>query len=307
MSYLFIIDDPLSLKIKKDTSLHIMKEFIRQKKEIYCCGINDLSINENNKTEVFCSRVINIAKKINIEDKMLKDAKQFHTIFVRKDPPFNQSYLNASFILDHISNAGGNVINEGASLRNHNEKLGILQFPKLISPTIVSSSPDFINKFISKNKKVILKPLDGMAGNGIFLVTPQDQNINVIIETMTLESNQAIMAQKFIPEISDGDKRIILIDGEPIPYALARIPKEKEVRANLAKGGQGFIQKLTSRDNEIITSIKPYLKKYNFRFVGIDIIGNFLTEINVTSPTGLVEIENQTKIKFVESIVDALA
>jgi glutathione synthase len=303
MSYIFIIDKPENLKIRKDTTIHLMKEFIRQEKEIFCCGINDLTIDEHNEVIFSCNKIKKINNKIDLEQSIIKNAKYFKTIFVRKDPPFDQIYLNTTFIVDHISQTGGKVINPGSSLRNHNEKMGILQFPDLISPTLVSASPMMLKKFINKNKKVILKPIDGMAGNGIFMVTSMDPNLNVILETM-ITNNRLIMAQKFISDIKKGDKRIILVDGEPIPYALARIPQNNEIRANLAKGGKGIIQQLSDKDMYIINTIKPYLKHNKFRFVGIDIIGEYLTEINVTSPTGLVEIEEQSKTNFTESIVN---
>ncbi len=307
MSYLFIIDEPSSLKIQKDTTVHLMKEFIKQERIIFCCGISELIIDENNEIKFLCNRIKKINDKLELEGLMVKNAANFKKIWVRKDPPFDQAYLNASFILDHIKGAKDKVINPGSSLRNHNEKLGILEFPELISPTIVSSSGLIIKKFINKHKKVILKPIDGMAGNGIFMVSSKDQNLNVILETITSSGNQVIMAQKFIPDIKKGDKRIILIDGEPIPFALARIPQNNEIRANLAKGGKGIIQKISAKDNKIIEAIKPYLKQHHLRFVGIDIIGGYLTEINVTSPTGLVEIEAQAKINLTESIVNALS
>lgn len=307
MSYLFIIDEPSNLKIQKDTTVHLMKEFMMQGRIIFCCGISDLIIDENNEVKFLCKRIIKINDKLELEGLMVKNAANFKKIWVRKDPPFDEAYLNASFILDHIKGAKDKVINPGSSLRNHNEKLGILQFPELISPTIVSSSGLIIKKFINKHKKVILKPLDGMAGNGIFMVSPKDQNLNVILETITSSSNQVIMVQKFIPDIKKGDKRIILIDGEPLPFALARIPQNNEIRANLAKGGKGIIQKISAKDNKIIEAIKPYIKKHHLRFVGIDIIGEYLTEINITSPTGLVEIQAQAKINLTEYIVNALS
>lgn len=303
MSYIFIIDSPANLNIQKDTTVHLMKEFMRQDKEIFCCGINDLTIDEQNEVIFSCNKIKKISNKIKLEKSTINNAKDFKTIFVRKDPPFDQTYLNATFIMDHISNAGGIVINPGSSLRNHNEKMGILQFYNHISPTLVSACPTMLKKFINENKKVILKPIDGMAGNGIFMASANDPNLNVILETM-IANDQLIMAQKFIPDIKKGDKRIILIDGEPIPYALARIPQKNEIRANLAKGGKGIIQKISDKDMHIINTIKPYLKQNNFRFVGIDIIGEYLTEINVTSPTGLVEIEAQSKTNFTESIVN---
>ncbi len=306
MSYIFIIDRPANLKINKDTSVHLMKEFIRQEKEIFCCGIEDLTVNEQNEVIFSCNKIKKINDKIDLEKPTIKNAKDFKTIFVRKDPPFDQTYLNATFIMDNISEAGGNVINPGSSLRNHNEKMGILQFSHLTSPSLVSTCPIILKKFINENKKVILKPIDGMAGNGIFMVTAKDTNLNVILETM-IDRNRFIMAQKFIPDIKKGDKRIILIDGEPIPFALARIPQNNEIRANLAKGGKGVIQQISDKDMHIINTIKPYIQQNNFRFVGIDIIGEYLTEINVTSPTGLVEIEEQSKINFVESIVNGFS
>ena len=307
MSYLFIIDEACSLNIAKDTSVQLIKEFINQKKDVYCCEIHNLSIDNGMRGNVLCSLINSIGTQINLAEQKMVLASKFKKIFVRKDPPFNQAYLNLTFILDHIKMEGVEVINDGASLRNHNEKLSILQFNDIISPTIVSSSTEMLKNFIGEHKKVILKPIDGMAGNGIFMVTSSDQNMNVILETMISDTNQLVMAQKFIPEVKYGDKRIILIDGEPLPYALARIPQNNEIRANLAKGGKGIIKKLSENDMAIVAAIKPYLRKNNFRFVGIDVIGNYLTEINVTSPTGLVEIQNQAKVNFSKSIVDALS
>lgn len=307
MSFLFIIDKPTVLKIQKDTTVHLMKEFLKQEKEIFFCEMNNLTINQNNLVKFNCNRIKKIVDEIEYDQPKIMSGQDFKKIWMRKDPPFDQNYLNASFILDHVSKSGVEVINSGSSLRNHNEKLCILHFPNIISPTIVSSSPTTIKAFIKEHKKVILKPIDGMAGDGIFMATSSDQNLNVIIETMTCSGIQVIMVQKFIPEIKDGDKRIILIDGKPLPFGLSRIPQHNEIRANLAKGGKGVIKKLTRRDHEIIDIINPYLKDHQLRFVGIDIIGDYLTEINVTSPTGLVEIEDQAQINFTESIVNALA
>ena len=197
------------------------------------------------------------------------------------------------------------VINDPVSIRSHNEKLSILNFKGLIPPTIVSSQAQNIINFIQKEKKVIIKPLDGMAGNGIFMVTPGDKNINVILETATNNGTKTIMAQKYLPEIKKGDKRIILIKGKALPYSLARIPSKGEVRANLAKGGKGKTQKLTIGDKKIVMEVKDFLIKNKLNFVGLDIIGNYLTEINITSPTGIVEIEEQTNFKAAEYIINA--
>ena len=305
MRYLFIIDNPKNLFFYKDTSIALIKECLNQKNEVHYTNIQSLSIDKQQNIIIDSypiTDIDSISKKI---VKVKNKINYFKKIFIRKDPPFDNDYLNLTFILQNAKNFNVEIINDPISIRNQNEKLSILLFKKLIPPTIVSSKIYEIINFIKKEKKVILKPLDGMAGNGIFLVTPIDKNINVILETVTNNGKKIIMAQKYIPEILKGDKRIIVIKGKPIPYSLARIPLKGETRANLAKGGQAKAQKLTTRDKKIVDELKGFLIKNKLNFVGLDIIGKYLTEINVTSPTGIVEIEEQTNFKTAQYIINA--
>ena len=184
--------------------------------------------------------------------------------------------------------------------------MSFLNFQEIITPTIVTSNASNVVNFLKKHEKIVLKPINGMAGNGIFVIDESDKNINSILETITVNDTKAMMAQKYIPDITEGDKRIIIIKGEPLPFCLARIPDGKDFRANLAKGGTGVAKKLTADDINIVNVIKKYLVKSKLDFVGIDVIGKYLTEINVTSPTCLVEIENQTNFNSAEFIIDAL-
>jgi len=306
MNYLFIIDPLESLALYKDTTVILMKECLRQKINIFYSTIDSISIDSKMNIEVEYQQIKTINKSITSNSKTKNNIEYFNKIFIRKDPPFDTSYLNLTYILDHLKSNDIKIFNNPSSIRGHNEKLSILQFNDLISPSLVTTSFSAVKEFISIHKKIILKPLDGMAGNGIFMVTDEDKNLNVILETMIGDSRRSIMAQKFIPEISEGDTRIILINGEPLPYGLARIPSPDEIRANIAKGGSGIIRELNKNDEIIINRIKPYLLENNLNFVGIDVIGPYLTEINVTSPTGLVEIQNQSNINYAEFVINAL-
>ena len=305
MKYLFIIDEPETLIYYKDTTIALIKECLNQGIEVHYTNIYSLTINEKQNI-IIDSHLISSINSLAIKMPKIKNKIQYFTkVFIRKDPPFDNNYLNLTFILEHAKNFNVEVINNPVSVRNHNEKLSILNFKTLIPSTIVSSQAQNIINFIQKEKEVIIKPLDGMAGNGIFMVTPKDKNINVILETATNNGTKTIMAQKYLPEIKKGDKRIILIKGKALPYSLARIPSKGEVRANLAKGGKGKTQKLTIGDKKIVMEVKDFLIKNKLNFVGLDIIGNYLTEINITSPTGIVEIEEQTNFKAAEYIINA--
>jgi len=305
MKYLFIIDEPETLTLYKDTTIALIKECLSQGIEAHYTNINSLSIDRKQNVMIDSCHISSIDSLIVNKLKVKNKIQYFSKVFIRKDPPFDNNYLNLTFILEHAQNFNVEVINNPTSIRNHNEKLSILNFKGLIPSTIVSSKAEDIIKFINKEKKVILKPLDGMAGNGIFMVTPKDKNINVILETATNNGTKTIMAQKYISEIRKGDKRIILIKGEAIPYSLARIPPKNDIRANLAKGGKGKAQKLTAGDKKIVKGVKEFLIKNQLNFVGLDVIGNYLTEINITSPTGIVEIEEQTNFKTAEYIINA--
>jgi glutathione synthase len=305
MKYLFVIDEPETLIFYKDTTIALIKECLNQGIEAHYTNIHSLSIDKKQNI-IIDSHLISTINSLAIKTPKIKNKIQYFTkVFIRKDPPLDNNYLNLTFILEHAKNFNVEVINDPVSIRNHNEKLSILNFKGLIPSTIVSSQAQNIINFIQKEKKVIIKPLDGMAGNGIFMVTPEDKNINVILETATKNGTKTIMAQKYLPEIKKGDKRIIVIKGKALPYALARIPSKGEIRANLAKGGKGTTQKLTIGDKKIVMGVKDFLIKNKLNFVGLDIIGNYLTEINITSPTGIVEIEEQTNFKAAEYIINA--
>ncbi|MDA9093417.1 glutathione synthase [Methylophilaceae bacterium] len=305
MAYLFIIDPIESLNKIKDSSLLLMKECLRRNIEVHFSEINQFSIYEGN-VNIHSQKIISLEKGIKYQDTELNLSSFFKKIFIRKDPPFDDDYLNLTYLLDHAVKEGTDVINNPSSIRNHNEKLSILNFQEIIPPTIVASNASDVVNFLKIHEKIVLKPINGMAGNGIFVIDELDKNINSILETSTVNDTKVIMAQKYIPDITEGDKRIIIIKGEPLPFCLARIPDGKDFRANLAKGGTGITKKLTADDIKIVNVIKNYLVKSKLDFVGIDVIGKYLTEINVTSPTCLVEIENQTNFNSAEFIIDAL-
>ena len=305
MAYLFIIDPIESLNKIKDSSLLLMKECLRRNIEVHFSEINQFSIDEG-KVNIHSHKIISLEKGIKYQDTEMNLSSFFKKIFIRKDPPFDDDYLNLTYLLDHAVQEGTDVINNPSSIRNHNEKLSILNFQEITPPTIVTSNASDVVNFLKIHEKIVLKPINGMAGNGIFVIDELDKNINSILETSTVNDTKVMMAQKYIPDITEGDKRIIIIKGEPLPFCLARIPDGKDFRANLAKGGTGIAKKLTADDIKIVNVIKKYLVKSKLDFVGIDVIGKYLTEINVTSPTCLVEIENQTNFNGAEFIIDTL-
>jgi glutathione synthase len=282
-----------------------MKECLRRNIEVHFSKINQFSIDEG-KVNIHSQKIISLEKGIKYQDTEMNLSSFFKKIFIRKDPPFDDDYLNLTYLLDHAVQEGTDVINNPSSIRNHNEKLSILNFQEIIPPTIVTSNASDVVNFLKIHEKIVLKPINGMAGNGIFVIDELDKNINSILETSTVNDTKVMMAQKYIPDIIEGDKRIIIIKGEPLPFCLARIPDGKDFRANLAKGGTGIAKKLTADDIKIVNVIKKYLVKSKLDFVGIDVIGKYLTEINVTSPTCLVEIENQTNFNGAEFIIDTL-
>lgn len=228
-------------------------------------------------------------------------------IFMRKDPPFNMQYIYTTYLLERAANAGVLVVNRPDSLRDCNEKLFATEFAGCCPPLVVTQSAEVIRDFAAEHGDIILKQLDGMGGTGVFLVRKGDPNLSVMIEMLTEEASRPIMAQEYIPEIREGDKRILLIDGEPGPYALARIPARGETRGNLAAGGHGEVRKLSDRDKWIAEQVKPVVKERGLMFVGLDVIGDYLTEINVTCPTCVREIEAQTGVDMAERLIDRVA
>ena len=302
-SILFIIDPIQDLNKEKDTSLLLMRTSIEIGHHVYFCSHTDISL----KSNIPHGKIKEIKsfnnEKLEVVEKQF-NLNQLDVIFIRKDPPFNKDYLFLTISLDLLKKP--KIINCPQALQSHNEKLSILNFPKLIPKTLVSSQLKDITQFIAKYKQVVCKPIDEMAGNKIFLLKKNDPNINVTLEVLTDNYSTLIMIQEYIPEIRKGDKRIIMVNGEPLLNGLLRIPKKSDFRGNLAKGGKAKIFKLSPSDINITQSIKPYLIEHNLNFVGIDVIGNYLTEINITSPTGLVEIQKLTKQNVAKTVIQSL-
>lgn len=306
---LALVLDPLdSLKAYKDTSVAIMAEAQARGHTLYALSQDGLALKEG--------RVSGYARPLTLTgddhdwyragEVVEKPLGNFDAVLMRKDPPFDSEYLYSTYLLELAESQGVRVFNRPVSLRDFNEKLSIAKFPQFTAPTLVTRRPDSIREFLAAQGDIILKPLDAMGGQGVFRVRRDDPNLNVIIETLTRLGTRTAMAQRYIPEITRGDKRILMIDGEPVPYALARIPREGETRGNLAAGGKGVVRLLSERDREIVSALGPVLKEKGLFFVGLDVIGDWLTEINVTSPTGMVEIATQTDCKPAALFMDVL-
>jgi len=231
---------------------------------------------------------------------------ELDVILMRKDPPFDIEYITTTYLLELAEKAGALVINKPSSLRDINEKMSITWFPQCCTPVLVSRDPARLNEFVKTQKDVILKPLDGMGGESIFRVSPTDANLSVILETISKHGSKTVMAQQYIPEITEGDKRILLINGEAVPYALARIPAEGETRGNLAAGGTGVGVKLSKRDHWICEQVGPKLKEMGILFAGIDVIGDYLTEINITSPTCIRELDKLYGLDIAGQLLDSI-
>lgn len=226
-------------------------------------------------------------------------------VLMRRDPPFNMDYIYSSYVLELAESAGTLVINRPQSLRDANEKFFINQFPQCCVPMIITSRSDLIREFVSKHGRCVVKPLDGMGGESIFQVSDTDMNLNVILETITRHDSRAVMAQKYIDEIKDGDKRILVINGEPVPYALARFAGKGDFRGNLAKGGSSKGVALSDRDRWICSQVAPELKKRGILFAGLDVIGDWLSEVNVTSPTCIRELDEEFGLNIAAQLFDA--
>lgn len=296
MKLLFIVDPLESLKTYKDTSVAMMREAALRGHTLYVCLQHDIFLRK--ELVKINAAEFNFTEDVNwyvLKENQETSPKDFDAIIVRKDPPFDNEYLYSTYLLELAVNQGARVLNNPAAIRSWNEKLSVAKFPQFAPEFLVTSNNDLIRAFLKQQQDIIVKPLDGMGGSGIFRLTPSDPNLGVILETATQFGTQTVMAQRYLPQILQGDKRIIVIDGEPLPYALARIPKAGETRANLAAGGKGVAQPLSKRDIEIATTVGKVLKENGLFLVGLDVIGDYLTEINVTSPTGMVEIAAQTQ------------
>ncbi len=304
-----IVMDPIeNISFHKDTSLALMFAAQQQGCELFYMEQQDLSIQNGIAYGRMAAITVamdenNWFEKNPAVERPLSDLQ---IILMRKDPPFDSEFIYSTYILERAEQAGVLVANKPQSLRDCNEKVFATEFADLMSPTTVTRRPDLLKAFHAEHGDVIFKPLDGMGGSSIFRLKQDDPNVSVIIETLTNNGQQQIMAQRFIPEITQGDKRILIIDGVPVPYTLARIPANGETRGNLAAGGSGVTMKLTDKEREIAEKIGPILKQKSLYFVGLDVIGDYVTEINVTSPTCVREISRDSGIDVAEQLITCL-
>ena len=304
-----IVMDPIEqIAYKKDTSLALMNAAQQRGCELFYMEQQDLSI--QNGTAY--GRMAPIKVDMNPDNwfEMGEYSDQplsnLNIILMRKDPPFDSEFIYSTYILERAEQQGVLIANKPQSLRDCNEKVFATAFAELMTPTVVTRRADLLKAFHREHGDVIFKPLDGMGGSSIFRLKQDDPNVSVIIETLTNHGQQQIMAQRYIPEIKQGDKRILMIDGEPVPYCLARIPADGETRGNLAAGGSGVTMELSDKEREIALKIGPTLKEKGLYFVGLDVIGDYVTEINVTSPTCVREISRDSGIDVAGQIIDCL-
>lgn len=304
-----IVMDPISdIKIHKDSSFAMLLEAQSRGWELYYLEMQDLYL-ENGRCFA-SSKKLTVQREANnwyqLEDAVDHPLSDLDAVLMRKDPPFDTEYIYATYLLERAEDEGCLIVNKPQSLRDANEKLFTAWFSEFTPTTLVTRSSLKIREFHKKHKDIILKPLDGMGGASIFRIKEKDVNIGVIIETLTEHQKRYCMAQVFIPEINEGDKRILIVDGEPMPYALARIPALGETRGNLAAGGSGVAQPLSESDWHIANTIGPKLKEKGLIFVGLDVIGNKITEINVTSPTCIQEIDSAFATNISAKLMDAI-
>ncbi len=309
MIKLGIVMDPIeSINIKKDSSFAMMLEAQRRGYEIHYMKMEDLHLEQG--VAFADTKTINVKQDpdgwFEVTAEQTIRLSDLDAVLMRKDPPFDTEYIYATYILERAEVEGTLIVNKPQSLRDCNEKLFTAWFPELTPTTIVTRKAEKIKAFREQHGDVILKPLDGMGGASIFRVKQGDPNVSVIIETLTNHGEYYCMAQTFVPDISNGDKRILVVDGEPMPYCLARIPAKGETRGNLAAGGRGEARPLSETDWAIAKAVAPTLKEKGLIFVGLDVIGDKLTEINVTSPTCIREIEATFDISITGKLMDAI-
>jgi glutathione synthase len=309
MHLLFVADPLEDFKVYKDTTFAMMREAQRRGHQVAACEPRDLVWRSGGQVEAAVREI----RLTGTDDEWFTESRRvvrplqdFGAVLMRKDPPFDSEYFYATHLLQQAEREGARVFNSPRALRDHPEKLAILEFPQYLSPTLVTRDPQAVRAFHAEHRDVILKPLDGMGGMGIFRVGPDGMNLGAIVETLNGHGATTLMAQRFVPEIAQGDKRVLVIGGKPVPYSLARIPQGSEVRGNLAAGGKGVAQPLTARDREIAEALGPVLAARGLLLVGLDVIGDCLTEINVTSPTCFQEITQQTGFDVPAMFLDAL-
>jgi glutathione synthase len=309
-----VLMDPISaIKITKDTSFAMLLEARRRGHALHYFEQGDLALRDG----VPWARAAALEVRrdpqrwFTLEQAQWRDLREFDVVLMRKDPPVDAQFIYDTMVLEAAQRGGVMVINDPRSLRDCNEKLFALEFPQCVAPTLVARDASELRRFVAEHGEVVLKPLDGMGGRGIFRVKSGDSNLNSMLETLLGgdghgEGRQLAIAQKYIPEISAGDKRILVVDGEPVPYALARIPQGNEFRGNLAAGGRGEGVPLSERDRWIVSQVAPELRRRGLLFVGLDVIGDYLTEINVTSPTCVCELDAQYGLNIAGQLFDVI-
>lgn len=304
-----VLMDPIaSINFEKDTTLALLLAAQKHGYEIFYMEQADLYL-DNSEPYAKMGRLKvydNPEKWFDLEEPSPQHLSQLDVILMRKDPPFDSEFIYSTYILEAAERLGTLIVNRPQSLRDCNEKVFATHFPQCTPPLIVSRDQTLLSAFLEDHEEVVYKPLDGMGGTSIFRVKRGDQNLNVILETLTADGKNTIMAQKYLPEITSGDKRILVVDGVVIPYCLARIPPKGEFRGNLAVGGTGLVKPLSERDLWIAEQVSPVLKEKGLIFVGLDVIGDYLTEINVTSPTCVREIDKLHNTAIGETLMEAI-
>ncbi len=313
MHLLFIADPLESFKIYKDSTFAMMQEAQARGHRLSVCEPKDLAWQRGQSVTAYVRDITLTGQQdpwFAAEQQPPHERPQalhdFDAVLMRKDPPFDSEYFYATHLLEQAEREGARVFNRPRALRDHPEKLAILEFPDFIAPTLVTRDAADVRRFHAEHRDIILKPLDGMGGMGIFRVSADGRNLGAIVETLNRHGAQTVMVQRFLPAIAQGDKRVLVIGGRPVPFCLARIPQGDEVRGNLAAGGLGVAQSVSARDLEIAQSLGPVLAARGLLLVGLDIIGDCLTEINVTSPTCFREISDQTGFNVAAMFIDAL-
>ena len=308
MKLAFIVDPLDDFKIYKDTTFAIMREAAARGHQLYAMEQQDLTWRQG-AVAGYAGRLHLTGKKepwYRLGAASDIPLERFDVVLMRKDPPFDIEHVYSTYLLELAETQGARVFNRPRAIRDYNEKKGIARFPPFTAPSLVTRQERLIPEFLAEHRGIILKPLDGMGGTSVFRIHQEDHNVNVIIETVTHYGRRTIMAQRFIAEIRDGDKRVLLIGGAPVPYSLARIPKDGETRGNLAAGGTGVARELTARDRDIAAALGPALFREGLLLVGLDVIGDYLTEVNVTSPTCFQEITQQTGFNVAGMMLDAI-
>lgn len=308
--HFLVVADPLeSFKIAKDSTFAMLREAQQRGHRLSACTPQVLSWRQGGRVQAYVRDIVLTGQATDwfaVQAQRVAMLAEFDAVLMRKDPPFDSEYFYATHLLEQAEREGARVFNRPRALRDHPEKLSVMEFPQFLGPTLVTRSSQEIRQFHAEHGDIILKPLDGMGGMGVFRVGPDGLKLGSIIETLNRDGAQSVMVQKFLPAIAQGDKRVLIVGGRPVPFCLARIPQGNEVRGNLAAGGKGVAQPLSARDQEIGEALGAVLQQRGLLLAGVDVIGDCITEINVTSPTCFQEIHEQTGCDVAALFIDAL-